>query len=50
VSTKTLTRRLTGAVSLFVAKAFDTIWVKGLSKLTILNFPSYMVKTTYLDR
>jgi hypothetical protein len=29
-----------------VAKAFDTVWVKGLlNKLTILNFPSYLVKT-----
>jgi hypothetical protein len=29
-----------------VAKAFDTVWVKGLLyKLTILNFPSYLVKT-----
>jgi hypothetical protein len=39
-------RRLTGAVFLDVAKAFDTVWVKGLLyKLTILNFPAYLVKT-----
>jgi hypothetical protein len=45
-------RRLTGAVFLNVAKAFDAVWVKGLLyKLTVLNFPSYMVKTisSYLD-
>jgi hypothetical protein len=45
-------RRLTGAVFLDVAKAFDTVWVKGLLyKLTVLNVPSYLVKTTssYLD-
>jgi hypothetical protein len=44
--------RLTGAVFLDVAKAFDTVWVKGLlHKLTVLNFPSYLVKTisSYLD-
>jgi hypothetical protein len=39
-------KRLTGAVFLDVAKAFDTIWVDGiLFKLTALNFPSYLVKT-----
>jgi hypothetical protein len=35
-----------------MAKAFDTVWVKGLLyKLTVLNFPSYLVKTisSYLD-
>jgi hypothetical protein len=45
-------RRLTGAVFLDVAKAFDTVWVKGLLyKLTVLNFPSYLVQTlsSYLD-
>jgi hypothetical protein len=45
-------RRLTGAVFLDVVKAFDTVWVKGLLyKLTVLNFPSYLVKTisSYLD-
>jgi hypothetical protein len=37
---------MTGAVFLDVTKAFDTVWVKGLHyKLTILNFPSYLVKT-----
>jgi hypothetical protein len=45
-------RRLTGAVFLDVAKAFDTVWFKGfLCKLTVLNFQSYLVKTisSYLD-
>jgi hypothetical protein len=45
-------RRLTGAVFLDVDKAFDTVWVKGLLyELTVLNFPSYLVKTlsSYLD-
>jgi hypothetical protein len=44
--------RLTVAGFLDVAKAFDTVWVKSLLyKLTILNFPSYLVKTitSYLD-
>jgi retron-type reverse transcriptase len=37
---------LTGAVFLDVAKAFDTVWVDVLLyKITILNFPSYFVKT-----
>jgi retron-type reverse transcriptase len=39
-------------VFLDVAKAFDTVWVKGLLyKLTVLNFPSHLVKTisSYLD-
>ena len=37
---------LTGAVSLDVAKAFDTVWIDGLIyKLTLLNFPSYVVHT-----
>jgi hypothetical protein len=40
-------KRLTGAVFLDVAKAFDTVWVDGfLYKLTILTFPSYLVKPT----
>jgi hypothetical protein len=46
-------RRLTGAVFLDVAKAFDTVWIKGLfCKLTILNFLSYLVKTlsSYLHK
>jgi hypothetical protein len=39
-------KRLTGAVFLDVAKAFDTLWVDGLlHRLTILNFPSYLLKT-----
>jgi hypothetical protein len=43
-------KRLTGAIFLDVAKAFDTVWVDGLLfKLTALNFPSYLVKiSTYL--
>jgi hypothetical protein len=44
--------RLTGAVFLDVAKASDTVWVKGLLyKQTTLNFLSYLVKTvsSYLD-
>jgi hypothetical protein len=45
-------QRLTGAVFLDVAKAFDTVWVDDLLyKLTILNFPSYLVNTisSYLN-
>jgi len=39
-------KRLTGAVFLDVAKAFDTVWVDGLLyTLTTLNFRSYIVKT-----
>jgi hypothetical protein len=39
--------RLIGAVFLDVATAFDTLWVKRLlNKLSILNSPSYLVKTT----
>jgi hypothetical protein len=39
-------RRLTGAVFLDVAKAFDTVWIDRLRyKLTLLNFPSYVVHT-----
>ena len=39
-------KRLTGAVFLDVAKAFDTVWVDGLVyKFMVLNFPSYLVKT-----
>jgi hypothetical protein len=45
VSRKSDEKRLTGTVFLDVAKAFDTVWVDGLLyKLTILNFPSYLVK------
>jgi hypothetical protein len=45
-------KRLTGAVFLDVAKAFDTVCVDGLLyKLTILNFSSCLVKTisSYLN-
>jgi hypothetical protein len=39
-------KRLTGAVFLDVVKAFDTFWIDGLlHKLTLLNFPSYIVHT-----
>jgi hypothetical protein len=38
-------RRLTDAVFPEETKVFDTVWVKGfLYKLTVLNFPSYLVK------
>jgi hypothetical protein len=45
-------KRLTCGVFLDVAKAFDTVWVDSLLyKLTILNFPSYLLKTisSYLN-
>jgi hypothetical protein len=45
-------KRLTSAIFLDVAKAFDTVWVDGLVyKLTLLNFPSYLVRisTSYLS-
>jgi hypothetical protein len=45
-------KRLTGAVFLDVAKAFDTVWVAGLLyKLTNLHFPSYLFKviSSYLN-
>jgi hypothetical protein len=45
-------RRLSDAVFLYVAEAFDTVWVKGLLyKLAVLKFLSYLVKTvsSYLD-
>jgi hypothetical protein len=39
-------KRLTGAVFLDVAKAFDTVWIDGLLyKPTLLNVPSYIVHT-----
>jgi hypothetical protein len=38
--------RMTGADFLDVTKAVDNVWVKGLLyKVTILNSPSYLVKT-----
>ena len=40
-------KRLTSAVFLDVAKAFDTVWIDSLFyKLTILNYPSRLVRTT----
>jgi len=39
-------KRLIGAVFLDLAKALDTVWIDGLLyKLTLLNFPSYIVHT-----
>jgi len=39
-------KRQTGAGFLDVAKAFDTVWIDGLFyKLTLLNFPPYIVQT-----
>jgi hypothetical protein len=39
-------KRLTGTVFLDVAKAFETVWIDDLLyKLTLLNFPSYLVHT-----
>jgi hypothetical protein len=41
-------KTLTGAVFIDVAKAFDTVWIDGLLyKITLLNFPSYIVQTTF---
>jgi len=46
VDEKCVKKKLTGMVSLDMAKAFNTIWVSGLLyKPTVLNFPSYLVKT-----
>jgi len=45
-------KRLTGAVFLDVAKAFDTVWVAGLLyTLTNIYFPSYLIKfiSSYLN-
>jgi hypothetical protein len=42
-------RRLTGAGFLDVAKAFDSVWIKGLIyRLTVLNSPSYLVRDILL--
>jgi hypothetical protein len=39
-------KRLTGTPFLDLAKAFDTLWIDGLFyKLTLLNFPSYIIHT-----
>jgi len=41
-------KRVTGAVFLDVAKTFSVAWVDGLLyKLTVLNFPSYLVKIIF---
>jgi hypothetical protein len=37
--------KLTGAVFIDVGKALDTVWIDGLYKVTLLNFPSYIVHT-----
>ena len=40
--------RLTGAVFFDVDKAFDADWIDGLFyKLTLQNFPSYIVHTIF---
>jgi len=36
-------KRLTAAVFLDVAKAFDTVWLEGLLYKLTVNFPSYLV-------
>jgi hypothetical protein len=36
-------------VFLDVAKAFDTVWIDGLYKLTLLNVPSYLVHAISSD-
>jgi hypothetical protein len=38
-------KRLTGTLLINVTKAFDTVWIDGLQKLTLLKFPSYIVHT-----
>jgi hypothetical protein len=38
-------KRVTGALFLDVAKAFHTVWIDGLYKVTLLNFPSHIVHT-----
>jgi hypothetical protein len=39
-------KKLTGAVFLAVAKAFETVWIDGLLRnFTLLKFPSYIVST-----
>jgi len=38
-------KKLKGAVFLDVDKAFDTVWIDGLYKLTLINFPSYIAHT-----
>jgi len=52
VSRKFGEKRITGAVFLDLAKAFDTVWVPGLLyKLTNVNLSSYLVKvsSSYLN-
>jgi hypothetical protein len=37
-------KRLTGAVFVYVAKTFDTVWIVGLLyQLTLLNFPPFTI-------
>jgi hypothetical protein len=46
ITTNFSEKRLTDAVFLDVAKPFDIVWINGLLyKLTLLNFPSYIVHT-----
>jgi len=47
ITKKFCEKRLAGALFLYQAKSFDTVWIDGLLyKLTLLNFPSYIVHTT----
>jgi hypothetical protein len=44
ITRKFCEKMLTGAVFLYLAKAFDTVWIDGLLyKLTLLTLPSYIV-------
>jgi hypothetical protein len=41
-------KRLTGAVFLDMAKAFDTLWIDGLLyNLTFLSLPPYLLKPSH---
>jgi hypothetical protein len=49
INRKVEDRKLSGKLSVGRAKAYDTIRSKGLlSKLSVLNFPSYLVKTRHV--